>query len=101
VGDCLAVWLLRSYNPSMKALYRHKPSGDIFAIFTDKDGNVLSTSGPLFNDDFDPEWLSYDEYWNTELQAKLTDFERINKTDYLELLRQNGFVTEHNQPHLF
>jgi hypothetical protein len=74
----------------MKALYRHKQSGDIFAIETDERGNVLSTSGPLLSRDLDPSTLDYDGYWNTEIQAKLPDFERITKADYLELLSQNG-----------
>lgn len=85
----------------MKSLYRHKQSGDIFAIETDEGGHVLSTSGPLFSDVLDPKFLDYDEYWNTEIQAKLKDFIRITKADYLELLRQNGFITDFNQKHLF
>ncbi|MHC4231589.1 MAG: hypothetical protein ACYTEM_02595 [Planctomycetota bacterium] len=35
----------------MKSLYRHKQSGDIFAIETDETGDVRSTSGPLFRED--------------------------------------------------
>lgn len=85
----------------MKSLYRHKKSGDLFAIETDEVGNVRSTSGPLFSDDLDPKFLDYDEYWNTEVQAKLADFVRISKADYLEILRQNGFITDFNQKHLF
>lgn len=85
----------------MKSLYRHKRSGDIFAIETDDNGHVLSTSGPLFSDALDPKFLDYDEYWNNEIQAKLKDFIRITKTDYLEILRQNGFITDFNQKHLF
>ena len=85
----------------MKSLYRHKQSGDIFAIEIGELGNVRSTSGPLFSDDLDPKLLDYDEYWNTEIQAKLEDFVRISKDDYLELLRKNGFITDSNQKHLF
>ena len=85
----------------MKSLYRHKQSGDIFAIETDEASHVRSTSGPLFSDDLDPKLLDYDEYWNTEVQAKLDDFVRITKADYKEILRQNGFVTQFNQKHLF
>jgi hypothetical protein len=55
----------------------------------------------LFSDDLDPKLLDYDEYWNTEVQAKLDDFIRITKADYKEILRQNGFVTQFNQSHLF
>jgi len=85
----------------MNSLYRHKQSGDIFAIETDAAGSVLSTSGPLFGDGFDPAVLDYDEYWNSEIAAKLANFERITKDDYRELLRKNGFIIGHNQRHLF
>ena len=85
----------------MKSRYRHKQSGDIFAIEIGELGNVRSTSGPLLSDDLDPKLLDYDEYWNTEIQAKLDDFIRITKADYKEILRQNGFVTQFNQNHLF
>ena len=47
----------------MKAIYRHKTSGDVFAIETGEAGNVRSTSGPLFSDDLAPKLLDYDEYW--------------------------------------
>ena len=85
----------------MKSLYRHKQSADIFAIEIGEAGNVRSTSGPLFSDDLDAKLLDYDEYWNSEVQAKLDDFIRITKADYLEMLRQNGFITDFNQNHLF
>ncbi len=85
----------------MKSLYRHKQSGDIFAIETDEAGRVLSTSGPLLSDDLNPKLLDYDEYWNTEVQAKLDNFVPITKSDYKEILRQNGFITDFNQKHLF
>jgi len=45
--------------------------------------------------------LDYDDYWNSEITAKLADFERITKDDYLELLRKYGFHTQHTQRHLF
>ena len=85
----------------MKAIYRHKTSGDVFAIETDEAGGVVSTCGPLFANGFDPANLDYDDYWNTEIQTKLADFEQITQADYLQLLRQNGFVTEFNQRYLF
>ena len=58
----------------MKALYRHKKGGDIFAIETDDKGKVLSTSGPLLSKDLNPKMLDYDDYWNTEIKAKIKDF---------------------------
>jgi hypothetical protein len=85
----------------MKAIYRHKQSGDVFAIETDGVGNVVSTCGPLFGEGFDPTALDFDAYWNTEVQAKLGDFVRVSQDDYLELLRKNGFITDFNQGHLF
>ena len=85
----------------MKAIYRNKTSGDVFAIETDDGGTVVSTCGPLFADGFDPAKLDYDEYWNTEIQTKLADFEKITEDDYLELLHKNGFITDFNQRYLF
>lgn len=85
----------------MKAVYRHRTSGDIFAIETDDAGRVLATCGPLFGKDFDPKMLDYDRYWNAEIQAKLADFERISPDDYLELLRKNGFYSQITQNYLF
>jgi len=46
----------------MKSLYRHKKSGDLFAIETDEGGNVLSTCGPLLFKELDPKLLDYDDY---------------------------------------
>jgi hypothetical protein len=85
----------------MKAIYRHTKSGDIFGIETEETGHVVSTCGPLFGDGFDPKSLDYDMYWNREIQAKLSDFERISKDDYLELLRKNGFHSQITQRYLF
>jgi hypothetical protein len=39
----LSCWV--SFNVSKKALYRHKQSGDLFAIETYGTGKVISTSG--------------------------------------------------------
>jgi hypothetical protein len=46
----------------MKALYRHKRSGDLFAIETDDSGKVISTSGPLLTKDLKHEQFDYDVY---------------------------------------
>ncbi len=85
----------------MKSIYRHKISGDLFAIETDERGCIVSSCGPLLCDNLDLRALDYDDYWNTELQAKLSDFERITRDDYLELLRKNGFFPQITQRHLF
>ena len=86
---------------TMKSIYRNKKSGDVFALETDESGTIVSASGPLLSDQLDPKFLDYDDYWNTELQAKLTDFEQITRDDYLKLLQQNGFFPQISQPHLF
>jgi len=54
----------------MKSLYRHKLSGDLFAIETDAEGNILSTAGPLLCKDIDPERIDYDNYFSEEIKIK-------------------------------
>ena len=85
----------------MKAIYRHTKSGDLFAIETDEAGNVISTCGPLLFEDLDPKLLDYDDYWNSEITARLSDFVRLNRDDYKELCIKNGFVIQSSQKHLF
>jgi len=55
----------------------------------------------LLFEGLDAKLLDYDEYWNNEIQVKLADFERLNKEDYVELLRKNGFYRQETQRHLF
>ena len=62
---------------------------------------MISTSGPLLFNNLDPKLLDYDDYWNNDIQAKLADFKRLNKDDYIELLRKNGFYRQKTQRHLF
>jgi hypothetical protein len=85
----------------MKALYKHKKSGDIFAIETDDKGDVLSTAGPLLIKDLDPAKLDYDNYFKNEVKAKIKDFILLSKADYLDLLHKNGFVIQSSQKRLF
>jgi hypothetical protein len=91
----------RQQIATMKAIYRNTKSGDIFAIETDKAGEIVKTSGPLFAAGFDPNSLDYDEYWNEDVKARLPEFELVTKADYDALLRQNGFIRGSSQPHLF
>jgi len=86
---------------SKKAIYKHKKSGDLFAIETDDQGEVLSTSGPLLFKDLDPQNLDYDNYWDSEINNKIKDFVLLSKLEYLELLRKNGFHSQSSQKHLF
>ena len=85
----------------MKAIYKHKKTGDIFAIETDEQGAVISTCGPLLFKELDPKLLDYDDYWNMEIAAKLEDFVRVGRADYRELLIKNGFVIQSSQRYLF
>jgi hypothetical protein len=86
---------------TMKALYKHKRSGDIFAIETGEGGEVISTAGPLLIKELDPERLDYDNYFNEEIKAKIKDFILLSKAEYVEILRKNGFVIQSSQKHLF
>ncbi len=85
----------------MKALYKHKKSGDIFAIETNEKGEVVSTSGPLLTKDLDPQRLDYDNYFTPEIKAKIKDFILLSKAEYLELLQREGFSIQSIQKHLF
>lgn len=84
-----------------KALYRHKESGDLFAIETDEKGEVISTSGPLLTKDVNPDELDYDEYWNPDVQANIEGFQLLSRDEYKELLKELGFYIEGSQLSLF
>lgn len=85
----------------MKSLYRHKLSGDLFAIETDEQGNILSTAGPLLCKDIDPERINYDNYFSSEIKIKHNEFELLSKVEYEELMRKCGFGRQSSQRHLF
>jgi hypothetical protein len=85
----------------MKALYKHKRRGNIFAIETDEKGEVISTAGPLLMKDLEPERLDYDNYFNDEIKAKIKDFILLSKDEFVEILRKEGFVIQESQKHLF
>lgn len=85
----------------MKALYKHKRSGDLFAIETDDQENVISTSGPLLTKDINPEQLDYDNYWNPDIKANIEGFELLTEAEYKELLIQTGFFIQETQRSIF
>ncbi len=84
-----------------KAIYKHKITGDLFAIETDDKGNIISTSGPLLTKDLDPNQLDYDNYWNPDVNANVKDFVLLSKLEYIELLRKNGFYIQESQRSIF
>ena len=86
---------------SKKALYKHKRSGDLFAIETDEAGTVLSTCGPLLVKDLNPEELDYDDYWNPDITANIDGFELLSQVAYKELLKQTGFYIQESQKSIF
>ncbi len=86
---------------SKKALYRHKRSGDLFAIETDEEGNVISTSGPLLTKDLKPDELDYDNYWDEDIKAHLSEFVLLSKAEYEELLKRTGFFIQESQRSIF
>lgn len=85
----------------MKAIYRHKRSGDLFAIETDERGNVISTSGPLLTKDLKPEELDYDNYWDEDIKTRLSEFVLLSKAEYEELLKRTGFFIQESQRSIF
>ena len=84
-----------------KAIYRHKRTGDLFAIESDDYGNVLSTSGPLLVKDLTPKELDYDNYWDEDIKAHLSEFVLLSKAEYEELLKRTGFFVQESQPSIF
>jgi len=86
---------------SKKALYRHKRTGDLFAIETDETGKVISTSGPLLTKDLNPEALDYDNYWDPDIRANIDGFELLSQAEYRELLKRNGLFVQESQRSIF
>ena len=86
---------------SKKALYKHKKTGDLFAIETDERGNVISTSGPLLTKDLKPEELDYDNYWDEDIKVHLSEFVLLSKAEYEELLKRTGFFIQESQRSIF
>jgi len=84
-----------------KAIYKHKRAGDLFAIEIDDQGNVISTSGPLLVKDMQPEELDYDDYWNNDINAHLSEFVLLSRAEYEELLKKTGFFIQESQRSIF
>ena len=80
---------------------RHKRTGDLFAIETDNNSNVLSTSGPLLVTDLNPDELDYDNYWDDDVKANLDGFELLLQAEYEQLLKRTGFFIQESQRSIF
>ena len=85
----------------MKAIYKHKTTGDLFAIETDDKGSVVSTSGPLLFKDLDPKKLDYDNYWDNDVKEHIGEFVLLSKAEYEELLKKTGFFIQETQRSIF
>ncbi len=95
-------WLTKQETQmSKKALYKHKKTGDLFAIETDAQGNVVSTSGPLLVKNLNANELDYDNYWDKDIKAHLNEFVLLSKAEYEELLRKTGFFIQESQRSIF
>jgi len=86
---------------TQRAIYRHKRTGDLFAIETDEEGNVLSTSGPLLVKDMNPNELDYDNYWDEDIKGHLSEFVQLSKAEYEELLKRTGLFIQESQRSIF
>ncbi len=84
-----------------KAIYKHKQTGDLFAIETDDQGNVISTCGPLLVKDLNPDELDYDNYWDEDIKEHLAEFVLLSKAEYEELLKRTGFFIQESQRSIF
>lgn len=84
-----------------KAIYKHKRTGGLFAIETDSNGNVLSTSGPLLVKDLSPNQLDYDNYWDEDIKTHLAEFVLLSKAEYEGLLKETGFFVQETQRSIF
>ena len=85
----------------MKAIYRHKTSGDIFAIETDGQGNIISSSGPLLVKDLNPDELDYDNYWDDDIKKNFGQFVLLSKAEYQKLLKKTGLFIQESQRSIF
>jgi len=83
------------------ALYKHRMTGDLFAIETDDSGRVVSTSGPLLTKDLNPEALDYDNYWDPDIRANIDGFELLSQAEYRELLKRKGLFVQESQRSIF
>ena len=84
-----------------KAIYKHRQTGALFAIETDEQGKVLSTSGPLLVKDLNPNELDYDNYWDEDVKTHLAEFVLLSKAEYEELLKRTGFFIQQTQRSIF
>ena len=61
----------------------------------------LTTSGPLLVKDMNPNELDFDNYWDEDIKARLSEFVLLSKAEYEELLKRTGFFIQETQRSIF
>ena len=51
--------------------------------------------------DLNPNELDFDNYWDEDIKAHLTEFVLLSKAEYEELLKKAGFFIQETQRFLF
>jgi len=51
--------------------------------------------------DLKAEELDYDNYWDEDIKAHLSEFVLLSKAEYEELLKRTGFFTQESQRSIF
>ena len=57
--------------------------------------------GPLLVKDMNPEELDYDNYWDEDIKAHLSEFVQLSKAEYEELLKRSGLFIQESQRSIF
>jgi len=57
--------------------------------------------GPLLVKDINPNELDYDNYWDEDIKAHLSEFVQLSKAEYEELLKRTGFFIQESQRSIF
>ena len=84
-----------------KAIYKHKKTGDLFAIETNGEGKVVSTSGPLLIKGLEANEVDYDNYRDEDTKEHLSEFVLLSKAEYEEVLKKAGFFVQEPQRSIF
>ncbi len=57
--------------------------------------------GPLLVKDMNPNELDYDNYWDEDIKAHLSEFVLLSKAEYEELLKRTGLFIQESQRSIF
>ncbi|MBL7145708.1 MAG: hypothetical protein ISS76_15835 [Phycisphaerae bacterium] len=51
--------------------------------------------------DINPDELDYDNYWDKDIKAHLSEFVLLSKAEYEKLLKETGFFIQETQRSIF